>query len=363
MFSPLSCFSCKSIPIEIERVNDSNDENMSKEELETAKGIKEVLTYDSGHCNDLSGCNISNEQLEKILKYTGDYNKDHHPEMKIERLAALERRALYFKNNSIEKTIQIFQDHLQRLIERDGLRINEELSCKSCGQNNEPFTPLEAAAFYEAPALMEAIIRAGGVVQGFRGFYLMHPYLIYLTGSQLLKDQCVDVLIRNNWDLNRFDNRRFSSELSLPIMPSIWYNHDVTIISMLKAKANLNIFPSDKKDSDDVTILHHYVSLIRSPMKQDFDMVKIFIKYSAPDLFKMNSKGQTAADVARIYKKIELADYLDRVKTNYISIFSLHLPNVLCHIVNEYLWENAASFTKLQNKKNANEENNLIYLV
>lgn len=300
--------------------------------IEAKKKEIDLLTQKI-HRNCRNPPTISNETLIEILDVlSSTFKIKDNSDLYISLInhEVLERCIRNSKEYTLEKTIQIFEKHF--------ISLNPPRSW---------YTKLIEFAIYERdPALLNAALNAifkkgyQSNISDITGETLArrwkhnHEDRPDLLGKlTTLTDQCINILVQNKWNIN-LKGQLGDITRKLPIVYAVQYGDPTTFISLLQAKADVNIPPTINEY--EVTFLHHYTSYQGGNCNNE--MVKYVVKFGCPDLFVMNSKNQTAADVARENYHTSIANYLDQTKNTYINDLLQHLPRVLAKIVHEYVW-------------------------
>lgn len=236
---------------------------------------------------------------------------------------------------TLEKATRIFYNYFESLRKQEFDFTKKLPSCAYTYDVIKDCTPIGRAVFFNCPALVGALIKAGADVncgsKGHKGrkkhsplHFTVYPGLLKIwraggPDTQKLTNQCIEILTKNGCDPNIIDHvvRCDAAE---------------TLKSLVKAKADINLMYSGS------TCLHSAIFYNDISM---LEMVETIVELGV-DLFAVNSKKQAAVDLARKFKDIKVAEFLERaidkfIMTAKVNLLKLNIPNVLVDIICGYL--------------------------
>lgn len=248
---------------------------------------------------------IGIEDAKRIYPYTEDEKWMCHYKI-IERLGNLYRRATDF---SSEKALVIFHDYIV-FMKTQGFQIDRELRML-----NE--TPLHSAVLEECPVVLRALLKAGAQVDRFLGPTEKQAIHYVSTGfpdsyrqyefphSQKLKNECIQILAEFGANPNALCRSigNFAERLT-PLWSAAHFGETQTVEALVKVGADVN--QATNQQSGVLTPLQ------AAAYKGHLETVKTLISLGA-DPKKMNTRGLTAADLARENGFLEVAEYLKQV--------------------------------------------------
>lgn len=284
----------------------------------------------------------------------------HKPQMW--KLTILERSTRSSNELSIGLTIEIFSNHIKSLQSLDLILMT------SYFKEHENQDCLEIATYARAPALMQACLNNGASVEKLAknaiirnsGIWKKHQDDCYRPDInpdwgrpgteprkrkehyQNLTSQCINILIKNKWDFNvpilDWDSCPYKRR---PVQVAIEAKDFETMICLLKFNADVNLPPTEDQTADEPTLLHRYVKHFPHSM-----ILADILQYGAPDLFKVNSKQQTAIDVVDAREK-RIKETLISYKVEYINTINFYFPNAITDIVLDYLFDRPIKIKKM----------------
>lgn len=275
---------------------------------------------------------ISKKQLIKIINLL--VKDTFNPKTYLENIEKLEKCFLKSKKYTLEKATKVFLEHIEGLQKEKKFDVNQTFAVKSGERKWDPLvnlTPIGFAAMRKAPALLNALIKAGGNVNcgernEFQTCVASPLHLIFVNQYFLQKDiydepsmhqlgsysnhyrsfklqgKCIDILKQYGCEPN--------STCKSNLIDYSWRNYHVynskltpiwiallelyrgkldtdTMTSLVQAKADINF------QSVSVTPLQYAAIRI-----DDIGITKILVQLGA-DLFVTTEEGRTVCDLCK----------------------------------------------------------------